>query len=357
VRANYDTSYRDAMKLLRHPGDRIAYGVLVLVLLALPWLLPEYFVQQVTYLVIMSVASLGLMVLTGFTGQVSLGHAAFLAIGAYAHALMLAHGVPFIVSLPLAGVAAGIAGLLIGVPAIRVTGLYLAMVTLAFGTVISQVIGRWKAVTNGYTGISVPDPSLFGVSLAESHRFYLLCLAVLAIVLLALINLGRSATGRAFVALRQSEAAAAGLGVWVSGYKVLAFVVSATVTGIAGGLLAHQLQFITPDGFTMLQSVELLLMVVIGGHSLRGAILGAALIGWLPTFISQVKPLLPDRVSHQFGIEIFVYGVVLAAFVLFEPLGIDGRWQKIKACLDAFPLYRRETRRRAKAYMVSERYR
>jgi branched-chain amino acid transport system permease protein len=358
MRFPYDTSYRDYQRLLRYPDERVSDGLLIVLLLALPWVLPVYFVGEASYLLILCVASIGLMLLTGYTGQVSLGHAAFIAIGAYAHAWCLNHNVPFLISLPLAGAVSGLVGLVIGLPAIRVSGLYLAMVTLAFAIIIEHLAGRWGAVTGGFSGTSVPDPSILGLSLGSGAGFYYLCFGVLLLVLLGAINLTRGQIGRAFVGIRDSEAAAYSLGIWVAGYKVVAFVVSAFVTGIAGGLFAHYIQFITPEGFGLLLSMELVLMVVIGGlGSLRGAIFGALLIGLLPTFISQVKPLLPDQISKQFGLEIFVFGLVLAVFVLFEPLGLNGRWLKLKNLIESFPLYRKDTFRRGKSYMRSERYR
>jgi branched-chain amino acid transport system permease protein len=358
MRFHYNTTYLDPTRLLRYGTDRLVYGLLMLALLALPWVLPVYFVGEASYLLILCIASIGLMVVTGYTGQVSLGHAAFIAIGAYAHAWFLNHDVPFLLSLPLAGLVAGLVGIAVGLPAIRVSGLYLAMVTLAFSIIVEHVAGRWKWATGGFSGTNVPDAEIFGVALDDSTAFYYLCLAVLLLVFLGTLNLLRGQIGRAFVGIRDSEAAAHSLGIWVAGYKVLAFALSAFFTGIAGGLFAHYIQFLTPDGFTLLLSMELVLMVVIGGlGSLRGAILGALLIGLLPTFISQVKPLLPDQISKQFGLEIFIFGLVLAVFVLFEPTGLNGRWLKFRALLETFPLYRRDTFRRGKVYMRSERYR
>ncbi len=354
----YDTSYRDARRLLRYRSDWIVYGLLLAALIAAPWILPRYYVGELTFLFIMCVASLGLMVVTGFTGQISLGHAAFVAIGAYTHVWLMGQGVPFFVSIVAAGCLAGLIGLLIGLPAIRVSGLHLAMVTLAFSIIVEQIVGRWKDVTGGFTGVAVPRPRVLGFDLGTQRPFYFLCLGVLLVVLLALINILRGHTGRAFVGIRDSEAAAASLGIWVAGYKVLAFVISAGVTGIAGALLAHHVQFVTPEGFGLLLSLELVMMVMIGGlGSLRGAIFGAIFITLLPTAISAFKPFLPDRIATQFGLEIFVFGLVLALFILFEPTGLNGRWLKIKAMFDYFPLYRRDTFRRAKTYMRSERYR
>ena len=357
MRFAYDTTYRDGQTLLRYPVGRIAYAVLGLALLAAPWLLPKFYVGEMSYLFIMCVASLGLMVLVGYTGQVSLGHSAFIAIGAYAHGWMLSKGVPLVPSMLLSACFTGAIGLVIGLPAIRVSGLYLAMVTLAFAILTEHVIGHWTSVTGGFNGMSVGSPMLLGFKLSGLSAFYYLCLAVLVLVLLGLVNLMRAKTGRAFMGVRDSEAAAYSLGIWVAGYKVLAFVISAAVTGLGGALLAHKVGFLTPEGFGLILSLELVLMVTIGGlGSLRGAILGAVLISMLPTFISRIKPLLPDQVAKQFGLEIFVFGLVLALFVLFEPKGLNGRWMKFTTFLETFPLYRQDMFKRGKTYMKSERY-
>ena len=354
----YLTDYGQGRALLRGPRQRAGLAASAVLLALLPFVLPGYYVGELSFILIMCVASLGLMVLTGFTGQVSLGQAAFVAIGAYAHALLLTQGVPLVPSLLCAGTIAGLAGLLIGLPAIRVSGLHLAMVTLAFSIVTEHAIGRWTSLTGGSSGLAVPDPTLFGFDLGGTRAFYFLCLAVLLLVLLGLLNLMRSATGRALVGVRDSEAAAQGLGIAVARYKVLAFVISAVISGFAGGLLAHQTQFITPEGFGLSLSLQLVLMVFIGGMgSLRGAILGAVLIGLLPSFISWIKPFLPARIGGSFGLEMFVYGAVLTLFVLLEPRGLNGRWLKASAFLASFPLYRRGTYKRTKAYMQSERYR
>lgn len=358
MRFPYDTSYRDSRRLLRYASDRLAYGALAAALVAAPWVLPRFYVGELTFLYIMCVASIGLMVLVGYTGQLSFGHAAFVAIGCYMHVWLLSHGVPFLVSFLSAGAFAALIGFLIGLPAIRVSGLHLAMVTLAFSVIVEQVIGRWKDVTGGFTGLTVPQPVLFGFDLGGQRQLYFLCLVVLVLVLLALINLLRGHTGRAFTAVRDSEAASQSLGIWTAGYKVFAFALSAGVTGLAGALMAHHVQYVTPEGFDLLLSLELVMMVVIGGlGSLRGAILGAVFISILPTGISRLKPLLPQQISGQFGLEIFIFGLTLALFILFEPTGLNGRWGKLKSLFGHFPLYRKDTFRRGKTYMRSERYR
>jgi branched-chain amino acid transport system permease protein len=232
------------------------------------------------------------------------------------------------------------------------------MVTLAFALIVEQLAGRWKDVTGGYGGIAVPDPVVFGRNIGGLVPFYYLCLAVLVLLVLGFANLARGQVGRAFVGIRDSEAAAHALGIWVAGYKVLAFVLSAMATGLGGALMAHQVQYLTPEGFGLDLSMQLTLMVVIGGlGSLRGAILGAGLISLLPTAISRLKLLLPTVLASRFGLETFIFGAILALFVLFEPTGLNGRWLKLRLLLQSFPLYRRATYVRGKRYARSERYR
>lgn len=358
MRFDYHTQYREGFALWRSPFDRNLYLFLLAMLCALPWFMTPFVLGELAYLFILCVASLGLMTLTGFTGQVSLGHAAFVAIGAYAHAWFMSKGLPLPVSMVLAAVLSASAGLLVGIPAIRVSGLYLAMVTLAFAMIVEQVIGHWSAVTGGFTGLAVSDPRLFGLDLGGPKAFYYFSLFILLAVLLAVLNILRSGLGRALVGVRESEAASYALGIPVERIKAGAFALSAGITGLAGALLAHHLKYLTPDGFTLLLSLELVLMVVIGGlGSVRGAILGAILISFLPAAISRVKPFLPDALAKQFGLEIFIFGFVLAFFVLFEPLGLNGRWIKFRALMESFPVYRKDTFKRNKRYMKSERYR
>lgn len=358
MRFDYHTRYAQGFALLRHPSDWLAYGSLLAALLVLPLVASTYLVGELGYVLILCIAAMGLMTLTGFTGQVSLGHASFVAIGAYAHAWLMAQGVPFAASVPLAALIAAGAGLVVGIPAIRVHGLYLAMVTLAFAIVVEQVIGHWRSVTGGYMGMVVATPRLFGWSVGSPRAFYYVCLALCVLTLLVLANLMRSGLGRAMTGVRDSEAAALALGIEVNRVRVGAFGLSAGITGLAGALMAHHIGYLTPDAFTLLLSLDLVLMVVIGGlGSLRGAILGAVLISLLPNAVSALKSLLPTAMARQSGLEIFVAGLVLALFVLFEPTGLNGRWLKLRALFETFPLYRRDTFRRQKTYMKSERNR
>ncbi|HUN49480.1 MAG TPA: branched-chain amino acid ABC transporter permease [Candidatus Sulfotelmatobacter sp.] len=382
MRFLFKTSYAQDIRLYRHNGDLFWYGLLALFLIAAPFVLEEYYIGELSFVFIYAIVGIALMLLVGFTGQVSLGHAAFLGIGAYAHAYFLKHGVPWLLSVPLSGLITGAVGFAVGLPALRMTGIYLSIATLAFGEIIDQVFIRWESVTNGFRGQPVPKPEIFGFVFDDERSFYGLCLVLLIVVTLIAINLLRSPTGRAWVAIRDSEIAAQSMGVNLAVYKTTAFAVSAFLTGIGGALFAHKIGYLAPDIFTIILSIQLLLGVVVGGlGSLQGAFYGAIFVTSLPVLIANLRDgiapaahslakllFLPDDVAngisasldsfiHQPGLEPGLFGFILVLFILLEPLGIYGRWMKIKLYFSLFPLYKKATFRRQKAYMKSERLR
>jgi branched-chain amino acid transport system permease protein len=380
MRFLFKTSYGQELGLFRDNVQRNWYVALLAGLLVLPRVLPDY-TGDISLVFIYGLCGLSLMVLAGYTGLVSLGHAAFLGIGAYAH-VYFAHdlGLPWVLSVALACAVTAGAGVLVGLPALRMTGVYLTIATLAFALIIQEVFSRWDRVTGGLKGKPVDKPVLFGVSFASELAFYFLCLAILIGALWLTANLLRSPTGRAWVAIRDSEIAAQSMGVNLAVYKTMAFAYSAALMGIAGALFAHKVGFLAPDIFSVLLSIQLLLMVVVGGlGSLHGAVFGAVFVAILPVLISQARDSVPplvagalaplgkgaassaflvvDRFVKQPGLEPGLFGLILVLFILFEPLGIYGRWAKIKLYFAMFPLYKRATFKRQKAYMRSERLR
>jgi len=358
VRILFKTSYLDDIRLFHHSGSRLWYGLLVAVLLVVPLVLAEFYVGELSQVFILAMAGVGLMLLIGYTGLASLGHGAFMAIGAYTNTYLITKGVPFLVSLPVAGLAALAAGVAVALPANRMTGIYLAIATLAFSQIVEQIVVRWESVTRGFQGMPVPAPDLFGYPLTRAWEFYYLCLAVLLLVLVAAVNLTRSPTGRAMVAIRDSEISAQSLGVNLVRYKTIAFALSAFITGLAGALFAHKLKFISPDAFNIILSIQLLLMVVVGGlGSIQGAVYGAIFVGGLPQVIALLRDYLPGAIARTPGLEPGLFGLVMILIVLFEPMGIYGRWLKIKAYFDYFPLYRRATFKRQRSYLKTERVR
>ena len=276
-----------------------------------------------------------------------------------------------------------IIGAMVGFPALRLTGIYLVIATISFALIVEEVLARWESVTNGNEGMRVKTLSLFGTAVSrDSPTFYFLCLAVLVLTIVGTLNLLRSPTGRAFVAIRDSETAARSMGVNVALYKVKSFAISAAITGFAGVLFAHKLCFISPEMFTLQLSIEFIIVILIGGtFSLHGAVLGAIFLVMIDPFLTYLKDDMPgiiagvaatlgagkERAAHiqddvaafasLNGLKGAIYGIIIVLFVLFEPLGLYGRWLKIKLFFQLFPLYKRATFKRQKIYVKSERNR
>ena len=357
MRFIFKTAYEQDLRLAKHGGHIFWYSLLMVVLLAAPWWAGAYVMSQLHFICIYSIVGFGLMLLTGFTGQISLGHAAFLAVGAYTEALMQAAGVPFVVSLTCSALFAGAVGVIVGLPALRLKGIYLAIATIAFNVIVEEIITRWHGLTGGNEGKHVKPVDLFGWKLESDAEFYYLCLALTVLCCIACANLLRSPTGRAFVAIRDSEISASCMGVNLAKTKTLSFAISAALTGIGGALYAHKLAFISPEQFTLLASIELITIVIIGGIGfLHGAVLGSAFVIVLPQLISVAKDYLPSGAPAS-GLQAVVFGLFLVFFIIFEPLGLYGRWLKIRTYFELFPFYRRGMFRRQKAYMKSERLR
>ena len=350
------THYGQDVDLFRHNGQRFWYALLAVGVVAAPWFVGVFYVGELVLVFIWAIAGIGLMLLVGYTGLVSLGHAAFLAIGAYTHTVLLGYGVPFALSAPLAVVFTALVGALVGIPALRMTGVYLAIATLAFERIVAYCIEHWEPVTGGLRGVAVPQPEFFGFSLTDSYVLYYVSLGLLGAGLLAAANLLRSPMGRAFIAVRDSEISAQSMGVHLARTKTTAFAVSAAFTSLAGVLLAHRIGFLAPDAFTVQTSIQLLLLVVVGGlGSLHGVVFGAIFVGYLPQVIALARDMLPSTVGQIPGLELGVFGTILVLFLVFEPLGIYGRWLKIRAWLSQFPLYRKATHKRQKSYLRTER--
>ena len=352
------TRYYQDIQLLKHSGQVFWYGLLGLVLLAAPFVLSDFYLGEISFVFIYAIAGIGLMLLTGYTGLVSLGHAAFLAIGAYTHAWLLAQGWPFLLSSITATLFTALIGAIVSIPALRMTGIYLAVATLAFAIIVEQVLVHWESVTGGFRGMAVELPAIGPLALDGSFGFYFLCLLVLLLCLLLALNLLRSPTGRAMTAIRDSEISAQSMGINLAWIKMTAFAISAGFTGLAGTLLAHRIGYLAPDSFTLLTSIQLLLMVVVGGlGSMHGVIYGAIFIGLLPQAIALLRDTLPPTLAQIPGLEPGIFGLILVVMLIYEPLGIYGRWLKIRLWFDEFPLYRKATYKRQRSYLRTERLR
>jgi branched-chain amino acid transport system permease protein len=383
MRAIFKTDYDQDIRLLKHRGYWFSYGALVLVVMLLPCIVGPYLQSQIVFVFIYSIVGVGLLILAGFTGQVSLGHAAFLAIGAYTAAYMQHLGVPFVIYLPLSVLLTGAVGALVGAPALRLSGIYLVIATIAFGFIIEEVAARWESVTNGNEGMRIKALDLFGVTISrDGAAFYYLCFALLIVVVLSALNILRAPTGRAFVAIRDSETAAKSLGINLAVYKVMAFSISAAMTGLAGCLYAHKLSFISPEMFTLLLSLEFIIVIIIGGiGSLHGAVLGSIFVVMVDPCLTLLKDDFPPmvgglaralgasasavslieetlaRLGGAPGLKGAIYGIIIMLFIIFEPYGLYGRWLKMQHYFQLFPLYKKATFRRQKTYVKSERNR
>lgn len=363
MRVVFKTSYDSDIDLHEHGRDRVKMGLLLLAMAALPFLVGDYYLSEVTNTLIWALAGMGLMIAVGHTGQVSLGHAAFLAIGAYSDAALMNAGLPFALSFSLAGLMTGVFGALIAVPAVRMSGIYLAIATLAMFVIVEEVVILLEPLTGGIGGIMAPSISILGINFdryAALDNFYWLVLGVVSLVTLGYANLMRSPTGRSFLAVRDSEVSARALGINVTRTKSLAFGLSAGVTGLAGALLGHYIGFFNYELFSIFISINLLLVVTIGGlGSIQGAFLGAILISAVPQLIAIMR----DGLNENFGINLagipgldtMLFSLILVGFIIYEPTGIFGRWLKIKYWFEVFPLARRDVFRRQKSYLKTER--
>jgi branched-chain amino acid transport system permease protein len=343
------TSYRDDLRLFKDRASLGWYLLLFAVLLLLPFAFGEYVLSQATFVFINGMVAMGMVLLVGYTGQISLGHAAFFAVGAYTASVLETRGLPFIPALLAAGALSAVIGVVVGLPALRMKGIYLAMATLAFAFIVEEVIVRWSSVTKGNRGLTVPDPTVFGYKLGSAVQIYYLCGIVFWLVALLIVNVLRSRTGRALAALRDSDVAAESMGINLAVFKTAAFAVSASVTGLAGALYAHKLAYISPEQFGILLSVEFLMTVIVGGlGSLHGAVFGSVFFIVLPQVIVQVKDFLPQKIAELPVLDSATFGVLVILFVLFEPRGLAGYWVRMKTYLALYPFYRRGMFRRSR---------
>jgi branched-chain amino acid transport system permease protein len=314
-------------------------------LLALPMIAGNYTLSLASGTLIAVVGAIGLNMLTGTTGLISLGQSAFLAIGAYTNGILLAdYGWPVWASLPAAGVVAAVISLLVGVPSLRLKGLYLAITTLAFAFIVNHIILYAEPITHGPNGLFLPPVKLFGADLGKDRVLYYFVLAITALTLLAALNLSRTRVGRAWMAIRDHDIAARVMGIDLVRYKLLAFMISSFFVGIAGALLSLQIRFVNVDIFSLILSIEALAMIILGGlGSIAGAVLGAVFLSLLPEAIRIVFALFSDPSSttytkYVFEIRGIAYGVVIVAILRFKPEGLIGIWRDTKKYWSNWPL-------------------
>ncbi|MDQ6681090.1 MAG: branched-chain amino acid ABC transporter permease [Pseudomonadota bacterium] len=316
----------EAAQIARNRRKWIGVALVLVLACALPFLVGNYRVFQLTLVLAYSIALLGLNMLTGYNGQISLGHGAFYAIGAYTAAILMDKGgMPYWTTIPIAGAVCLVAGFLFGLPALRLEGLYLALATFALGVAMPQIL-KHKSIehwTGGAQGIVIlkPDPPEW-LKVSQDQWLYFFTLAWVVVMFFIGWNLLRGRIGRAMVAIRDQPVAAQAMGVNTALYKSLTFGVSALYTGVAGALGAIAIQFVAPDSFTIFLSITLVVGVVIGGlASISGAIYGAFFIQFIPNVADQISKAAPWA----------IYGVFLIAFMYVMPTGVAGFVRMIKA--------------------------
>jgi branched-chain amino acid transport system permease protein len=287
---------------------------------AAPFILNGYALYLLTLAEIFALVALGLNLLTGYAGQISLCHAAFFGVGAYATALLTTKaGLPYLISLPLGALMTTAIGAVVAVPALRLKSLYLAIATLGFGVVLQKIIFEWRDVTGGGGGLALGAPTIAGHELG-ANGLYFLTLAFVVVGLWGAYNVSRGRTGRALLLIKESEIAAASLGINIARYKVTAFAVSAFYAAIAGGLYAYLVRYINPESFNVGLSIGFLSMVVIGGlGTIGGSIVGAAFYVIVPELLRGIK----DAPG-------LVFGLLLVIVMVFLPRGL---WGVLRQCL------------------------
>ncbi|MFZ0451090.1 MAG: branched-chain amino acid ABC transporter permease [Desulfatiglandaceae bacterium] len=288
----------------------------VFFILGVPFIFGDYLVFVISIICAYIIVAFGMNILSGYTGLISLGHQAFFGIGAYTAAILGNHfqGFPCIVALFLGGFLSGVIGFFLGFAALRTSGVYLAIATIAFGMITGEIFNEWSSLTGGSTGLVVLPPALGPLKFESSTALYYLILGVTAVMFYFAVNLIASNTGRAFIAIRESEISAQSYGISLVKTKTVSFAVSAFYVGVAGGLYAYLIKYVAPIDFTILVGLEFVVIIVVGGlATISGSIIGAIILFSLPQLFAGLA-----------GWQEFVTGGVLLIVILFLPDGLSG---------------------------------
>jgi branched-chain amino acid transport system permease protein len=337
------TDYRADMALRRMPLEKARLALFAAAVLVFPFFADSYWLGLANQIAIATTGALGLNILVGYTGQISLGQGAFMAVGAYSAGILTARlGVPFWASIPLAALLTALIGLVFGLPSLRLKGLYLAIATLAAQQIVEWTVTHWTGLTGGTEALVVPAPTLFGQRMNTDFRFYWIAMLTAAGTALFVANLFRSRVGRAFVAIRDQDIAASALGVDVFRYKLYAFATSSFFVGLAGALVAHYRTIVTWERFTIETSILYLAMIIIGGlGSIAGSFFGAAFMMLLPAVINTAGRALqgtaPAIAAVLPSVQQGVFGLVIILFLVLEPQGLAKLWRNVKDYFRVWP--------------------
>jgi branched-chain amino acid transport system permease protein len=303
----------------------------------------HYFIMNL--ILVNLIAAIGLNILVGFTGLLSIGHAAFLGVGAYTSALFITElNCPFVLSILAAGLVAAVAGIVVGIPSLRIKGFYLMVATLAFQFVIQYIIIHWDGLTRGIRGIELPTPVILGISLQKNQYYFLFLFVLTTILMWGAKNLTRSKIGRAFVAIRDNDVSAEIIGISIFRYKLLSFAVSAFYAGVAGAAFAGLLRTAIPEDYTFLHSIIFLAMVLVGGLGrLVGTVFGVIFVTLMPVLLDLMVSFIAANYDPNFSIYLgpmkeFVFGGLIILFIIFEPEGLVGMWIRVRDYFRIWPL-------------------
>jgi branched-chain amino acid transport system permease protein len=344
----FKTSYASDMALYPLPIARgTVIALLVLFIVIVPLAFGEYYLSIINLVLISIVGALGLNILVGYTGQISIGHAAFMSVGAYTAAnLAVRAGLPFWITLPAGGLMAAIVGAVVGIPSLRIKGLYLAIATLAGQLIIEWIINHVPWISGGtQASIQVPRPSLFGFEMKTQGELYFFLLFFALIAIVAALNLVRSRIGRAFVAIRDQDIAAEIIGIDIFRYKLIAFAISSFYAGVCGVLYTYYFGIANYEQFQLGVSIEYLAMIIIGGlGSVLGSILGAAFVALLPLVIRTVMESVGgfffaanEMATVVSSMRLVIFGALIIVFLVLEPEGLNRLWRNIRNYFRVWP--------------------
>ncbi len=338
----FRTDYRQEMGLLQTRFEKTALVGFLLALAVFPFAATAFYLDLACQAFLAAIGALSLMLLTGYAGQISLGHAGLLAAGAFTAGILFKEfNAPVWLTLPAAGAVGALLGIVFGLPSLRLRGLYLAVSTLALHFVVVYLGGEYETKRGFSSGIIIDPPSIAGFTMSGGRTWYFVLLAFAAGALLICLNLLRSRTGRAWRALRAHETVAEALGINIAGYKLSAFVISSAMAAIAGALFAYYRGFVSVEAFSLFLTIQYVAMIVIGGMgSLLGALLGAVFVTLFPYLIEATLLKLPRAQSYAdilFAVNYAAFGVVMILFLLLEPLGLVGIWRRVQAYFLLWP--------------------
>ena len=343
---NYRENYSQELNIFETDFGRVCLILFLAVLfLVSPFVLSPYMLYILNMIGIAAIAAIGLNILIGFTGQISLGHGAFFGVGAYAAAILATRlGLPFYLSIPSAGIITAMVGMIFGVPSGRLKGLYLTIATLAGQFIIEYVLIHWDSMTKGTMGITLPTASIFSWEISGDRSFFFLIFISLVLTTWFAINIMRSKYGRSFIAIRDNDRAAEGMGIPIFKYKLLSFGISSFYTGFAGAIWAYYMVSITAEPFNLGLSVEYIAMVIIGGMgNIPGAIFGATFITLLNELLRYLTGVLMNvgfvtsSGLNMAPLREFVFGLAIVLFILLEPKGLAELWRIIRSSFRLWP--------------------